>query len=199
MKSEPLRPETMWDAFVRRDARFDGVFVTAVRSTGIYCRPTCTCRKPRRDRVVYFRTAAAAARAGYRACKRCRPELPGGRAEADRALARAALNAMGERLEGPLTLAEIARAVAVSPSSLSRRFRAGDGRSPMRALADLRADRARALLREPARTALEAGLAVGFQSVTAFTRSFKRRFGVTPAAWRRTASAGRPLARGGKR
>src|SRR3954471_354971 len=81
-----LSREEMWAAFVARDPRYDGRFVTGVRTTGIFCRPTCTCRKPRPERVEYFASRRAAERAGYRPCKRCRPELQGGSREADRRL-----------------------------------------------------------------------------------------------------------------
>ena len=147
----------MWAAFSRRDAGFDGRFVAAVRTTRIFCRPSCPCRRPRPDRVEYYPTPDAATRAGYRACKRCRPELPGGPAEADRRFAERALEAMRVRLDEPLTLVSLARVLAASPSTLGRRFRAVDGRTPMRALADLRAERAEALLRDARLTALEAG------------------------------------------
>src|SRR5262245_17007693 len=136
----------LWEAFAGRDARFDGRFVAAVRTTGIYCRPSCPCRRPRPERVEYFPTPDDAARAGYRACKRCRPELPGGLAEAERRFAERAVDAMRLRLEEPLTLTGLARALAASPSTLGRRFRAADGRTPMRALADLRAERAETFL-----------------------------------------------------
>ena len=175
----------MWTAFAGRDARFDGRFVAAVRTTRVFCRPSCTCRRPRPERVEYFPTPDAAARAGYRACKRCRPELPGGPAEADRRFAERALGAMRLRLGEPLTLVSLARVLAASPSALGRRFRAADGRTPMRALADLRAERAEALLRDDRLTALEAGLSAGFGSPAAFARAFRRRTGRSPSAWRR--------------
>ena len=198
MRTASLNPDTMWRAFITRDPRYDGAFVTGVRSTGIFCRPTCTCRKPRRDRVTYFRTPAAAMKAGFRACMRCRPELRGGSAEADRMLVERALRVMKERFGEPIALATLASEVALSVSRFSRRFRATDGRTPMRALADLRAERARALLRDASRTALEAGLDAGFQSASAFKRAFKRRFGVNPAMIRRSGSRTAKLQRGGR-
>jgi AraC family transcriptional regulator of adaptative response / methylphosphotriester-DNA alkyltransferase methyltransferase len=179
----------MWAAFERRDARFDGRFVAAVRTTRVFCRPSCSCRRPRPERVEYFATPEAAVRAGYRACKRCRPELPGGPAEAERRFAERALEAMRLRLTEPLTLVGLARMVAASPSALGRRFRAVDGRTPMRALADLRAERAETLLRDRRLTALEAGLAAGFGSPAAFARAFRRRTGCSPAEWRRAERA----------
>jgi methylphosphotriester-DNA--protein-cysteine methyltransferase len=179
-----LTPAEMWAAFAARDARWDGRFIAAVRSTGIFCRPSCVCRRPRPERVAYFPTADAATRAGYRPCKRCRPELAGGPAEADRRFAERALAAMQARLEEPLTLAGLAALAGASPSAFARRFRAGDGRTPMRALADLRAERAEALLGDPRLTVLAAGLAAGFGSPSAFLRAFRRRTGASPAAWR---------------
>jgi methylphosphotriester-DNA--protein-cysteine methyltransferase len=191
MVTEALDMErsAMWAAFSRRDAGFDGRFVAAVRTTRIFCRPSCPCRRPRPDRVEYYPTPAAATRAGYRACKRCLPELPGGSAEADRRFAERALAAMRVRLDEPLTLVSLARVMAASPSTLGRRFRAVDGRTPMRALADLRAERAEALLLDARITALEAGLSAGFGSPAAFARAFRRRTGRSPAAWRRAMHA----------
>jgi methylphosphotriester-DNA--protein-cysteine methyltransferase len=184
-KATALSLRTMWTAFHRRDPRYDGRFVTAVRTTGIYCRPSCTCRKPRRENVRFYRSPAVAARAGYRPCKRCRPELIGGPAEAGRMMAREALAVMRARLEEPLRVRDLAEAVAMSVPHFARRFREADGRTPMRALADLRADRAQALLREDGMATLEVAFAAGFQSASAFTRAFRRRTGLGPAAWRR--------------
>ena len=113
VRGPALSHAEMWAAFSRSDRRYDGRFVGAVRSTGIFCRPSCTCRKPRPERVVFFPTPRAAARAGFRACKRCRPELEGGAAEAERRMAERALAFMRERHEEPLALAGIARELAV--------------------------------------------------------------------------------------
>ncbi len=186
-----MTQEAMWLAFHRADPRYDGRFVTAVRTTGIFCRPSCTCRKPRRENVRFYASPAHAARAGFRPCKRCRPELRGGPAGADRAIAQAALAYMRANLESAVYAKDVAASVAVSPSHFARRFRAADGRTPMRALADLRAERAEALLRDPSTTTLDAGFAAGFQSASAFVRAFRRRAGLPPAAWRRSRKGGR--------
>ena len=185
-RAEGLSQKAMWSAFERGDPRYDGRFVTAVRTTGIFCRPSCTCRKPLRRNVLFYPSPSDAARAGYRPCKRCRPELRGGPAEADRAMAEAALAYMRANLERALYAKDIAAAVAVSPSHFARRFRAADGRTPMRALADLRAERAEALLRKRSAAVLDAGFEAGFQSPSAFVRAFRRRTGLPPASWRRS-------------
>src|SRR5712692_1118792 len=71
---EQLNDAAQWNAVVGHDRTAEGLFVYAVRSTGVYCRPSCPSRRPRRDRVEFFDTPAAARDAGFRACKRCRPD-----------------------------------------------------------------------------------------------------------------------------
>src|SRR5215510_9949430 len=79
----PLDPDACYRAVLARDARFDGVFFVGVKTTGIYCRPICPARTPGRDRCQFYRTAAQAEQAGFRACFRCRPELAPGLASVD--------------------------------------------------------------------------------------------------------------------
>src|ERR1700755_833474 len=78
-----LDPDTCYPALAARDSRFDGVFFVGVSTTGIYCRPICTAKVPRRDRCTFYRTAAEAEAAGFRACFRCRPERAPGTASVD--------------------------------------------------------------------------------------------------------------------
>jgi len=179
-------------AYSRRDTCFDGQFVAAVRTTGIYCRPSCSCRRPRPEHAEYFPSADQADHAGYRACKRCRPELPGGVAEAERRFVERALDVMQARLDEPLSVGGLAAALAASASSFAHRFRAADGRTPMRALADLRVERAKILLATARGSVLDIAMSAGFQSLSAFARAFHRRTGLAPSVWRaRYARGGR--------
>ena len=73
----PARDEERWQAVKRRDSAFDGKFFFAVRTTGVYCRPSCASRSAKRENVSFFSTVAEAEKAGYRACKRCRPDKLG--------------------------------------------------------------------------------------------------------------------------
>lgn len=119
---------TAWNAVQHRDRRFDGRFVYAVSSTRIFCRPSCSSRRPTRSKVEFFSSTAEAERAGYRACKRCRPtsSAPSG---IDRAVARAC-DYLAAHADAPVTLATLARETGVSAFHLQRAFKRVLGISP---------------------------------------------------------------------
>lgn len=139
----PIRPQDpRWQAVRNRDRRADGNFVYAVRSTGIYCKPSCPSRKPGREQVDFFPLPAAAEQKGYRACKRCRPQLarvPDLRTEAvarvcreiDRQLQSGdTAAAAGKRSDFELTLSALSAGTRMSPHQLERAFRRVMGISP---------------------------------------------------------------------
>ena len=118
-----------WRAIVRRDGRWDGRFVFGVRSTGVYCRPSCPARKPGRHQVVFYPDAGAAEHAGFRACKRCRPRDAAPHPHAD--LVRRVCAHIEERAaEERITLEALARVAGLSPHHLQRTFAAATGISP---------------------------------------------------------------------
>jgi AraC family transcriptional regulator of adaptative response/methylated-DNA-[protein]-cysteine methyltransferase len=132
-----------WAAVVARDGDADGAFWYAVRSTGIYCRPTCRSRLPRRENVEFFAAREAAERAGFRPCKRCRPGGEGTTARHARLVARAC-RAMDRAADGagrPPTLAALAAEVGMSPHHFQRTFRAVTGVTPRQYLAARRRER----------------------------------------------------------
>src|SRR5262245_43588444 len=100
--------ERCWQAVCERDTGWDGRFVYAVRSTGVYCRPSCPARRPRRCQVVFFPVPEAARRCGYRPCRRCRPDQAAA-ADPHVETVRAVCRHIEANLEGPLTLAELGR------------------------------------------------------------------------------------------
>jgi AraC family transcriptional regulator of adaptative response/methylated-DNA-[protein]-cysteine methyltransferase len=121
----PSSPDPRWAAVLDRDPSYDGAFVFAVRSTGIYCRASCPARRPRPEQVRFFSTPAAAERHGYRPCKRCRPHQPAAATAVERACRY--LEAHGERR---VPLAELAQAVGLGPSHLHRTFKRELGVTP---------------------------------------------------------------------
>jgi AraC family transcriptional regulator of adaptative response/methylated-DNA-[protein]-cysteine methyltransferase len=163
----------------QRDRRFDGRFVYAVSSTRIFCRPSCSSRRPTRSRVEFFNTAADAERAGYRACKRCNPTSDEARS-IDRAVARASAY-LKEHADEPVTLATLAREVGVSAFHLQRAFKRALGISP-REYRD--AERRRLLASRLRRgdTVSRATYEAGFGSSS---RVYERSMGMTPATIRK--------------
>ena len=121
------RGQKFWEAVINRDESFDGRFVYAVRSTGIYCRPTCPSRRPERRQVLFFTENVAAEKAGFRACRRCKPEDPTG---ANSNLVRQACSYIREHHTGTLRLADLSRHLNVSSSHLLRLFKRALGISP---------------------------------------------------------------------
>jgi AraC family transcriptional regulator, regulatory protein of adaptative response / methylated-DNA-[protein]-cysteine methyltransferase len=127
---------TYWDAVAGRDRSMDGVFLYAVRSTGVYCRPSCPSRRPRPENVVFFRTREAAEQAGFRACKRCKPDAPCA-SNPNSELVEKVCRYIDAHPEGPATLEALSRAIGLSPFHLQRTFKALTGITP-RAYADSR-------------------------------------------------------------
>src|SRR5271165_6120814 len=125
-----------WDAVAARDRSMDGVFYYAVLSTGIYCRPSCPSKRPRRENVVFFRVRAAAEHAGFRACKRCKPEAAAA-SDPNAQLVEKVCRYIDAHPDEPVTLETLSRALAISPFHLQRTFKARTGITP-RAYADSR-------------------------------------------------------------
>ncbi|MCB2051598.1 MAG: methylated-DNA--[protein]-cysteine S-methyltransferase [Novosphingobium sp.] len=169
--------ERMQTAFAMRDRRADGQFVCAVRTTRIYCRPSCPARRPRPENVAFFATVKDARDAGYRPCLRCRPD-DAGRDELAVAKVLQAIAATEERL----TLESLAAIAGYSPQHLQRVFTRRVGLSPAayaRALRQRRADDASS----DARSVTEAIYEAGFTAPSRFYDSMDGRMGMPASAW----------------
>src|SRR5436305_11094332 len=117
-----------WNAVLARDAGEDGNFVFAVSSTGVYCRPSCAARRPRRENVQFFSTPEQAERGGYRACLRCKPKSLSGNAHVDGV--KAICRFIEQHLDEPVTLDRLGQEFHQSPFHLQRRFKAALGITP---------------------------------------------------------------------
>jgi len=120
--------DARWQAVLARDAARDGQFVFAVASTGVYCRPSCSARRPRRENVQFFPIPEAAERAGYRACLRCRPRSFSGSPELK--MVRAICRYIEQHLDEPVTLDRLGKEFQQSPFHLQRKFKAVLGITP---------------------------------------------------------------------
>ena len=136
-----------WKALASRDAAADGTFVYGVTSTGVYCRPSCPSRRPRADRVRFFDTTIDARHAGFRACKRCRPDTVGLAQPGIEAVRRASAY-LATHADETVTLGHLARVTSMSPHHLQRRFKAIVGLSPREFQSAVRAGKLRTSLRD---------------------------------------------------
>jgi AraC family transcriptional regulator of adaptative response/methylated-DNA-[protein]-cysteine methyltransferase len=172
-----------WRAVDARDAAWDGRLVYAVKSTGIYCRPSCPSRRPARRNVRFFTDGAAARAAGFRACRRCAPD-GAGRAEASVAEARRLLDAhVDSASDARLTLDRLAAAVSMSAFHLQRVFKAQIGLSPAEYLRARRAERLKVELRS-GETVSRATYGAGFGSSSRAYDAADAHLGMTPGAYR---------------
>jgi AraC family transcriptional regulator of adaptative response/methylated-DNA-[protein]-cysteine methyltransferase len=177
----PSPDDARWQAVLSRDRAAEGAFVYAVRTTGIYCRPTCPSRRPRRENVSFHATPAEAERAGFRACLRCGPDAPA--PAGGEAVARAAAF-LSAHPEERTTLAELARRVGLSPFHLQRTFRRATGLSPRAYQEAARLARFKAEVRRGAPVGL-ATYEAGFGSSRALYESARDGLGMTPGRYRR--------------
>jgi AraC family transcriptional regulator of adaptative response/methylated-DNA-[protein]-cysteine methyltransferase len=169
-----------WAAINARDRRRDGEFVYAVSTTGVYCRPSCSSRRPLRRNVAFFPGPVEAEASGYRPCLRCRPRDAASRIDLAVAQARGFLEA---HLDEPVTLAVLAGEVGMSPHHLQRVFSRAVGVSPRRYAAALRADRLKAALRDGA-TVSRATFDAGYSASSRVYEAAGAHLGMTPAAYR---------------
>lgn len=186
----PLDYAACESARLARDARFDGVFFTAVRSTGIYCRPVCPAPPPKPHNVDYYPTAAAAAAAGFRPCLRCRPELA---PEAQDALSNETLQrALALIHDGFLQDAAVpalATRLGLGARQLQRLFVARLGAAPAQIHATRRLLLAKQLLTETALPVTDVAMAAGYNSLRRFNAAFVDGCGMPPTAIRRQRGA----------
>ncbi len=170
--------DAAWAAFDRRDRSWDGRVIGAVKTTGIYCKPSCPARRPKRENVEFFLDGESAREAGYRPCLRCKPD----EVSRDREAVSRAIQLI-EQAEEPPRLGEIASAVGYAEHHFQRIFTRDTGVSPAAYARAVRARRAEAHLQED-KSVTEAMYDAGYAAPSRFYADAKERLGMTPSAWR---------------
>lgn len=186
-----LDPATCYRALRTRDRRFDGRFFVGVRTTGIYCRPICPARTPLRANVAFYACAAAAAAAGFRPCKRCRPETSPGTPAwlGSSAVVSRALRLIRDGALDGGGVDALAGRVGVGGRQLRRLFDQHLGASPAAVARAQRLQAARQLIDQTALPMLEIAAAAGFQSLRQFNHAVRQTFGGAPRELRRRSAA----------
>ncbi len=175
--------DNYWQAVLARDSRSNGTFVYAVRSTGIYCNPSCPSRRPQRDQVIFFPVPEAAEQAGFRPCRRCQPKETA-KPESQVELVRRACRYIEQNLDSPLSLASLSAQVHFSQYHLLRVFKRIMGITPRQYAEACRLGRLKAQLKdgEPVTRAL---YDVGDGSSSRLYERAPSQLGMTPTAYRR--------------
>jgi AraC family transcriptional regulator of adaptative response/methylated-DNA-[protein]-cysteine methyltransferase len=182
---EAMVQKDWWQAVLSRNNNFDGMFVYGVRSTGIYCRPSCSARRPRRDQVVFFRMAEAAEQAGFRPCRRCRPAeavIQDPQVKLVQSLCRYI-----ESYDSPdrsITLAELGDQVQISPHHLQRTFKRIMGITPRQYAEACRLRRLKALVKK-GENVTRALYEAGYGSSSRLYEGASARMGMTPGTYLR--------------
>ena len=190
-----MTEEDMWAAVGANDASCDGIFFYAVKTTGIYCRPSCKSKAPRRENICFFETAEAARKAGFRPCKRCRSDL----------LDYQPMRDIAEDVRQKINGAFASRAniygqlqdVGLTLRRLTDIFKAEYGVTPKEYADSLRLQEAMRLLSERDEKIADIAYSTGFSNLSAFNRFFKNQTGQTPTQYRRQQKSGSgPAAQG---
>lgn len=175
--------EVMLERMLAADPTADGLFITGVLSTGIYCLPSCPARKPKAENVVFFTDEDQARNAGLRPCKRCRPECFYAGRDPDQELWQAALVALERDPAAFPNIAALAQQIGVGASKLHGLCRRYAQTTPAELIHSYRIQKAKELLADGRVDATEAAFAVGYHSVSAFYARFKAATGSTPRAF----------------
>lgn len=175
--------DSRWQAVVGRDDARDGEFVYSVRTTGVYCRPSCSARLPRPENVRFHATCADAERAGFRACKRCKPDQPSPRQR--NAAIVADICRVIEQAESIPSLDDLAAAAGLSSSHLHRLFKAATGITPRAYASAQRAKRVQAELTRAGATVTDAIYGAGYNSSGRFYEQSGQVLGMTPTSFRK--------------
>src|SRR5205807_876954 len=175
-----------WEAVMSRDPNQDGRFVFAVSSTGVYCRPSCPSRRPRRENVTFFRKPDEAERAGYRACLRCRPRAIGGNPQTE--MVKAVCRYIEQHLDESVTLARLAAAFRQSQFHLQRTFKSVLGITPREYADSCRMNQLKQNLRA-GHSVTRALYDAGYSSSSRLYERTASQLGMTPDKYRRGAIA----------
>ncbi|GEL77080.1 bifunctional transcriptional activator/DNA repair enzyme AdaA [Tenuibacillus multivorans] len=176
-----ISKETMWEATITCDSAYDGLFFYAVKTTGIFCRPSCKSKVPNSENVSFFGDAANAQKAGYRPCKRCRPDLKSKTYDPFGSIIEDTMQIIEKNYEQKMSFDEIATKVGVSRFHLNRLFKDRTGYTPLMYLEKIRINKAKDLLLSTTLNSTEIGYQIGYQSISSFYNAFKRHTGLTPS------------------
>lgn len=179
----PLTDKEKWDAVVRCDSTYDGLFFYGVKTTGIFCRPSCKSKEPLRNNVEFFNGVEQAYGCGLRPCKRCRPDLLEFHPMLD--IIEKAKDSFDTHFDDRDKLMAVIKELGISQNHLIYLFRQRFHRTPVEYINKLRVERAKERLSNTNLTILDIAMLCGFGSLSTFYELFKQQVGITPKEYRK--------------
>ncbi len=179
-----MQPEKLWHAVISCRPEYDGIFYYGVKTTGIFCRPSCKSKPPKRENVDFFSSAQEAMAKGYRPCKRCRSDLLEAVYDPHEKTVREIRELLEKEYHNRWTLESLARRMGMSPFHLQRMFKKYTDVSPKQYLNQIRVEEAKRLLAGSNQTITEICFAAGFPGLTPFYQTFRQITGLSPRAYR---------------
>lgn len=176
-----MTKQEMWEAVKTSDANYDGLFFYGVKTTGIFCRPSCQSKVPKQENILYFRSSEEARKAGFRPCKRCRSDL----------LEYQPMQEIAEEIRKKLDQAAVAQEapdleeVGLTSRRITDIFKQEYGMTPREYTDSLRLRAAKKMLVETDKKIIEIAWDAGFSSLSSFNRFFKKKTGMTPTEYRK--------------
>ncbi len=181
-----MTKEEKWKASLTCDAAYDGQFFYGVKTTGIFCRPSCRSKSPNRENIIFFDTAEQARNNGLRPCKRCRPDLL--EFQPQKETAKKIKSTYQQFFSDHICLKEELKKIGLSRNRITQLFQLQYGKVPTAYLNELRISRAKELLVDTKDNILQIALQSGFESPSAFYTQFQRAAGVSPNKYREAAA-----------
>jgi len=179
-----LNENKKWQAVAQCISEYDGQFFYGVRTTGIFCRPSCRSREPKRENVEFFDSAREAASSGFRPCKRCRPDLL--KYDPDEEVVRKIKAIIDAHYSDRERIDSGFKSLGISRNHMSGIFRKKYGMTPAKYAGTVRDARAAELLEASGRSIMEIALQSGFQSLSSFYELFRKEKGMTPQEYRKS-------------
>lgn len=186
MSKDEITENEKWQAVANCDKSYDGIFFYGVKTTGIFCRPSCSSKTPARNNIVYFDSASAAMNAGFRICKRCCPDKTDYAPGYD--LAEKLKKLLLEAYDKEINLKELSNSLGASSHHLERLFKQYNGLTPVQYITKLRINRSLILLDKGDKDILEIAYISGFKSLSNFYKQFKKYTGSAPKEYRKNRS-----------
>ena len=184
-KNNEMSKEDKWNAVISCDKRYDGLFYYAVKTTGIFCRPSCKAKAPLKKNILFFNSVDAALKAGFRPCKMCRPDVNEPIYEPNKELIKNTKKILEHSYNKCIDLKVIAKKLGYSDSHLTRLFKEYCSMTPNEYITKIRINKSEQLLKETSMDILVIAHEVGFKSLSTFYRCFKENVGSTPKEYRK--------------